>query len=59
MNQFRYIAFLNGEKFRAFNRRDELNHWLQDKPEATYIKYTVAREKKEKINLDDFEPAPF
>lgn len=59
MSQFRYIAFIDGEKIRAFNRRDELNHWLRDKPEATYVKYAVARPQKEKLDLSQFELAPF
>jgi hypothetical protein len=41
---------------RGFHSRAELDHWLKDKPEATYIKYSIKREKKEKINLDEFEP---
>lgn len=59
MSQFRYVAFIDGEKMRAFHSRDELNYWLRDKPEATFVKYTVKRKPKEKLNLDDFAPAPF
>ena len=54
----RYVGLIDGEKMRSFHRRDELMHWLKDKPEATYIKYSVKREKKEKIDLDEYELAP-
>ena len=59
MNSFRYVGFIDGEKMRAFHTKDELHYWLRDKPEATYVKYRVAREAKEKIDLNQFEPAPF
>jgi hypothetical protein len=59
MNEFRYIGLIDGEKMRAFHRRDELNHWLRDKPEATYIKYAVKRARKEKLDLNQYELAPF
>lgn len=59
MSQFRYVAFIDGEKIRAFHSRDELNYWLRDKPEATYVKYTVKRQPKEKIDLSMYEVAPF
>lgn len=53
---FRYVALIDGEKMRAFNSRIELEHWMSDKPEATFVRYKIKREKKEKINLDEFEP---
>lgn len=59
MSQFRYVAFIDGEKMRAFHSRDELNYWLRDKPEATYVKYTVKRIPRKKLDLSQFEPAPF
>jgi len=55
----RYVGLIDGEKMRSFHRRDELMHWLKDKPEATFVKYSVKREPKEKINLDEYELAPF
>ena len=59
MSQHRYVGLIDGEKMRGFHSRVELEHWLKDKPEATYIKYSVRREKKEKIDLDISELAPF
>lgn len=59
MSHHRYIALIDGEKIRGFHRRDELMHWLKDKPEATYIKYTVKREPKPKIDLSEYELAPY
>ena len=56
MSQHRYVGLIDGEKMRGFHSRAELEHWLKDKPEATFIKYSVKREKKEKINLDEFGP---
>lgn len=58
MSQHRYVAFIDGEKIRAFHRRDELLFWLRDKPEATYVRYTTKAEKK-RIDFNDYEPAPF
>ncbi len=58
-HQHRYVALIDGEKIRAFHRRDELMYWLKDKPEATYVKYSVKREAKPKMDLDEFEDAPF
>ena len=34
-------------------------HWLSDKPEATYVKYSMKREKKPKLDFDTYELAPF
>jgi hypothetical protein len=59
MSQHRYVGLIDGEKMRGFHSRAELEHWLKDKPEATFVRYTVKREKKEKINLDEYELAPF
>jgi len=59
MSHHRYVGFIDGEKIRAFHRRDELMHWLKDKPEATYVRYSVRRDKKPKMNLDEYEKAPF
>ena len=59
MGQFRYVAFIDGEKMRAFHSRDELNYWLRDKPEATFVKYSVKRKPKEKLDLSQFPEAPF
>ena len=59
MSHHRYVALIDGEKIRSFHRRDELMHWLKDKPEATFVKYSVKREPKEKIDLDCYELAPF
>jgi len=55
----RYIALIDGEKIRGFHRRDELMHWLRDKPEATFVKYSVKREKKPEFDFDAYELAPF
>jgi len=51
MSQHRYVGLIDGEKMRGFHSRVELEHWLRDKPEATFIKYSVKREKKPKIDL--------
>ena len=59
MSHHRYVALIDGEKIRGFHRRDELMHWLKDKPEATFVKYSVKREQKEKIDFDCYELAPF
>ena len=59
MSQHRYIGFLDGEKMRGFHSREELEHWLKNKPEATFVRYSVKREKKEKIDLNIYELAPF
>ena len=59
MSQHRYVGLIDGEKMRGFHSQVELEHWLKDKPEATFVRYTVKREKKEKINLDEYELAPF
>lgn len=59
MSQHRYVALIDGEKIRAFHRRDELMHWLKDKPEVTYVKYSVKRERKDKIDFSQYETAPF
>ena len=59
MSQHRYVGLIDGEKMRGFHSRAELEHWLKDKPEATFVRYTIKREKKEKINLDEYELAPF
>ena len=59
MSHHRYIALIDGEKIRGFHRRDELMHWLRNKPEATYVKYSVKREKKPKFDFDAYELAPF
>jgi hypothetical protein len=59
MSQFRYVAFIDGERMRAFHSKDELHHWLSDKPEATYVRYKTKRPPKKKINLSEFEEAPF
>lgn len=59
MSQFRYVAFIDGEKMRAFHSRDELNYWLRDKPEATFVRYKVKRTPKETLDLSQYEPAPF
>ena len=56
MSQHRDVGLIDGEKMRGFHSRAELEHWLKDKPEATFVKYSIKREKKEKINLDEFEP---
>jgi len=44
---------------RGFHSRVELEHWLKDKPEATFVRYSVKRKKKEKIDLDIYALAPF
>jgi hypothetical protein len=59
MSQHRYVGLIDGEKMRGFHSRAELEHWLKDKPEATFIRYSVKREPKQKINLDEYELAPF
>ena len=59
MSQFRYVAFIDGERMRAFHSRDELNYWLRDKPEATFVKYAIKRKLKEKIDLSMYAEAPF
>lgn len=59
MSQFRYIAFIDHEKIRGFHSKIELDHWMKDKPDATFVRYSVKREPKEKLDLDQFEPAPF
>ena len=59
MSQHRYVGVIDGKKMRGFHSREELEHWLKDKPEATYVKYSVKREKKPKLNLNDYELAPF
>ena len=59
MSQHRYVGLIDGEKMRGFHSRGELEHWLKDKPEATFVRYTIKREKTEKINLDEYELAPF
>jgi hypothetical protein len=59
MSQHRYIGLLDGEKMRGFHSRVELEHWLSNKPEATFIRYSVKREPKLKMNLDEYELAPF
>ena len=52
-------GLIDGEKMRGFHSRVELEHWLKDKPEATFVRYSVKREKKEKIDLDIYALAPF
>ena len=47
MSQHRYVGLIDGEKMRGFHSRAELEYWLKDKPEATFVKYSVKREKKE------------
>ena len=59
MSQHRYVGLIDGEKMRGFHSRVELEHWLKDKPEATFVRYAVKREPKQKINLDEYEIAPF
>ena len=59
MSQYRYVGLIDGEKMRGFHSRADLEHWLKDKPEATFIRYSVKREKKEKIDLSIYELAPF
>ena len=59
MSQHRYIALIDGEKIRGFHRRDELMHWLKDKPEATYVRYSVKREPKDIIDFSLYEAAPY
>ena len=59
MSQHRYVGLIDGEKLRGFHSRVELEHWLRDKPEATFIKYSVKREKKPKLDLSEYELAPF
>jgi hypothetical protein len=59
MSQFRYVAFIDDEKMRGFNSKIELEHWMRDKPEATFVRYKVKREPKEKMNFDLYEPALF
>jgi hypothetical protein len=59
MSQHRYVGLIDGEKMRGFHSRIELEHWLRDKPEATYIKYSIKREKKPKLDLSEYELAPF
>jgi hypothetical protein len=59
MSQHRYVGLIDGEKMRGFHSRAELEHWLRDKPEATFVRYTVKREKKPKLDLSEYELAPF
>jgi hypothetical protein len=59
MSQFRYVAFIDGEKMRAFHSRDELDYWLRDKPEATFVRYKIKRTPKKKLDLSQYEAAPF
>ncbi len=59
MSQHRYVGLIDGEKMRGFHSRAELEHWLKDKPEATFVRYTVKREKKSKLDLSEYELAPF
>ena len=59
MSQHRYVGLIDGEKMRGFHSRAELEHWLKDKPEATFVRYTVKREKKPKLDLSEYELAPF
>ena len=59
MSQHRYVGLIDGEKMRGFHSRVELEHWLKNKPEATFIKYSVKREKKPKLDLSKYELAPF
>lgn len=59
MSQHRYVGLIDGEKMRGFHSRVELEHWLRDKPEATFIRYSVKREKKPKLDLSEYELAPF
>jgi hypothetical protein len=59
MTQHRYVGLIDGEKMRGFHSRAELEHWLKDKPEATFVRYTVKREKKPKLDLSEYELAPF
>ena len=59
MSQHRYVGLIDGEKMRGFHSREELDYWLKDKPEATFIKYSVKREKKPKLDLSEYELAPF
>jgi hypothetical protein len=59
MSQHRYVGLIDGEKMRGFHSRVELEHWLKDKPEATFVRYTVKREKKPKLDLSEYELAPF
>jgi hypothetical protein len=41
MSQHRYVGLIDGEKMRGFHSRAELEHWLKDKPEATFVRYSV------------------
>jgi hypothetical protein len=59
MSQHRYVGLIDGEKMRGFHSRAELEHWLKDKPEATFVKYSIKREKKLKLDLSEYELAPF
>lgn len=59
MSQHRYVGLIDGEKMRGFHSRVELEHWLKDKPEATFVRYAVKREKKPKLDLSEYELAPF
>ena len=59
MSQHRYVGLIDGEKMRGFHSRAELEHWLKDKPEATFVRYTIKREKKPKLDLSEYELAPF
>ena len=59
MSQHRYVGLIDGDKMRGFHSRAELEHWLRDKPEATFVRYTVKREKKSKLDLSEYELAPF
>ena len=59
MSQHRYVGLIDGEKMRGFHSRVELDHWLRDKPEATFVKYSIKREKKPKLDLSEYEIAPF
>jgi hypothetical protein len=59
MSSHRYVGLIDGEKMRSFTRRDELNHWLQNKPEATFVRYTIKNPPKEKLNTNDYSEALF
>jgi len=59
MSSHRYVGLIDGESMRSFTRRDELNYWLKDKPEATFVRYSVKNPAKEKLNTNDYPAAPF
>ena len=59
MSQHRYVGLIDGEKMRGFHSRVELEHWLRDKPEATFVRYSVKREKKAKLDFSEYGIAPF